>query len=162
MTAQPMPAQPIIEAQPAPQTAPPATHHIPPGHYQPRPPLLESIFGPKFVIAMVLIGTILFLIGGALATTAAVTEAVDMMEPDDIRDATEKAYTNYKMGVTLVVVGNSIMVMFLVGGSLMAKDASPYVRLGFLIFAAVLVIVSTNLILGYPNSMLHTGPTIWK
>ena len=123
---------------------------------------MQSMFGAKVVTAMVLIGVILFIIGGAMATMAPDTEPVDPTEPDDVRDATQQAYNNYKRGATLMVLGNSILILFLVGGSLQATDVSPYVRLGLLIFCGMMMFATIFLVISTPATMLQTGPTIWK
>jgi hypothetical protein len=123
---------------------------------------MQSMFGAKVVTAMVLIGVILFIIGGAMATMAPDTEPVDPTEPDDVRDATQQAYNNYKRGATLMVLGNSILILFLVGGSLQATDVSPYVRLGLLIFCGMMMFATIFLVVSTPATMLQTGPTIWK
>jgi len=123
---------------------------------------MQSMFGAKVVTVMVLIGVILFMIGGAMATMAPDTEPVDPTEPDDVRDATVKAYNNYKRGATLMVMGNCILILFLVGGSLQAHDVSPYVRLGLLIFCGMMMFATIFLVISTPATMLQTGPSIWK
>jgi uncharacterized membrane protein len=121
--------------------------------------MTDVVFGPKVITLMVFIGVIILLIGAALASQAAVTKTVDN-DIDTVNDYREESYSQYKNGITMMVVGNMLMVLFLLGGALNCKDIQSYVKVGMFIFSGLLIICSVWLVIAYPGPMLMTGPTI--
>lgn len=159
MTAQPLAAQPvelIQQAQPAPVHPAQVTHTQTQMVYVHKP-WNESMFNPRTVAVMVIIGVILTFLGAILATTAAVTEKVSI----DIRqDKQVSSYTQYKYGVTIMVVGMMLMSLFMLGAAVAGPEFAPGVKVGLLVFSAITLIVTMMLVISYPTPMLMTGPTI--
>lgn len=161
----PMPAQPV-EAPPAAPAAPPATpapihQPIHPVHHVPRPSPLEVLFSAKIIAIMVLIGVILLFVGAILAVNAKVTEPVDN-DIDEINESKENAFTQYKTGVTVMIVGCLLLVMFLLCGSVMSQNVPTNVKLGFLIFCAVIIFMTATIVLGFTYPLQDTGPNIFE
>jgi len=158
MTAQPLAAQPvevIQQAQPAPVVHQPV--HTQTQMVYIHKPWNESMFNQKTVAVMVIIGVILTFLGAILATMAAVTEKVSI---DNKQDKQVSAFTQYKIGVTVMVVGMMLMSLFMLGAAVAGPDFTPNVKVGLLVFSAVMLIVTMMLVLGYVTPMLETGPTI--
>ena len=161
MTVQPLTAQPvevIPAAQPAPVTVvhqPAPVHHV----MGPQKSGLETVFGAKLVAIMVVIGVLLMFIGAIVCVQAKVTARTNA-DPDVVMDKTETAYKNYQAGATLMLVGNMLMCMFLLGASVVNPDIPAGVRSSFLVFCGILVIVTTIIVLTYVGPLLETGPSI--
>jgi len=120
-------------------------------------PLLESMFGQKAVAIMVMIGVILTFVGAMLSVQAAVTEKVSI---DNRQDKQVSSYTQYKWGATLMVLGIMFMTLFMLGAAAMGPDTPVNVKVGFLIFCAIMIFVTTTIVLGYATPMMLSGPTI--
>jgi O-antigen/teichoic acid export membrane protein len=158
MTAQPLTAQPvetIQQAQPAPVVHQPM--HTQTQMVYVHKPLLESMFGQKAVAIMVMIGVILTFVGAMLSVQAAVTEKVSI---DNRQDKQVSSYTQYKWGATLMVLGIMFMTLFMLGAAAMGPDTPVNVKVGFLIFCAIMIFVTTTIVLGYATPMMLSGPTI--
>lgn len=160
MTAQPLAAQPIEVVQPA-QPAPTQVHQAHVTH-QPQmvyvhKPWNESMFSQKTVAIMVIIGVILTFLGAILATTAAVTEKVSI---DNRQDKQVSAYTQYKYGVTILVVGLMLQSLFMLGAAIAGPEIAANVKVGLLVFSAIALVVTMMIVISYPSPMLGTGPTI--
>ena len=158
MTAQPLAAQPV-EAIPQQAAPAPVVHQPPPMHMTPYPHKsgLESMFGTKLVTVMVFVGVILLFIGALLCINAKVVVDTDF---DDVKGATEDSFAMYKTGAMIMVVGNMLITMFLLGAAVINTDIAVNVRVGFMVFSAIMIFVTVTLVMGYITPLLQTGPTI--
>jgi uncharacterized membrane protein len=127
----------------------------------PRPSPLEVLFGAKIITIMVLIGVILLFVGAILAVNAKVTEPVDN-DIDEINDSKEQAFSQYKLGTTIMIVGNLLIVMFLLCGAVMSQNVPTNVKVGFLVFCAILIWVTVWTVLGFTSPLENTGPSIFE
>jgi uncharacterized membrane protein len=120
-------------------------------------PFFESMFGQKAVATMIIIGVILTFLGAMISVQAAVTVKVSA---ENKQDSQVSAYTQYKWGATIMVLGIMLMVLFLLGAAVIGPDTPVNVKVGFLIFCAIMIFVTTTVVLGYATPMLMSGPTI--
>jgi hypothetical protein len=130
-------------------------------HHGPRPSPLEVLFSAKIIAIMVLIGVILLFVGAILAVNAKVTDKVDN-DIDEINDSKEQAFGQYKTGVTVMIVGSLLLVLFLLCGSVMSQNVPTNVKLGFLIFCAIIIMMTTFTVLGFTQPLQDTGPNIFE
>jgi len=152
MTAQPLSAQPvetIQQAQPAP------VMHTQTQMVYVHKPMLESMFGPKAVTVMVMLGVILLFVGALICVQSKVTEKVDA---DNVQDKAVTSMTMYKFGVTFMVLGMMLMVLFMLGASTTGTDVHNHVRVGYLVFCAIMIFVTMFLALFYITPLMETIP----
>jgi len=159
MTAQPLAAQPIDMSQPMQQAPAPQAHTVV-THQQTvyvHRPVLDSMFSGKMVAIMSIIGILLLFLGAIIGITAKNTEKTD---PSDVQDRTVTTQTNFKWGMVMMAVGAMLMLMFMLGAAAMSPDIPASVRVGFLVFAGIVVLSFVFLVLGFISPLENTGPSI--
>jgi uncharacterized Tic20 family protein len=163
MTAQPLAAQPIEmtqQAQPIQQAQAPQTHTVV-THQQTvyvHRPVLDSMFSGKMVAIISIVGVLLLFLGAIMGIAAKNTEKTDA---DDAADRSVTAQTNFKIGMILMAVGAMLMLMFMLGAAAMSPDIPANVRVGFLVFSAIVILSFVFLVLGFISPLSETGPTIF-
>jgi uncharacterized membrane protein len=124
----------------------------------PRRSGLEIVFQPKVITIFVLIGVLIFFLGSMVAVASKVTDERDI---DDINKDSEGAFTMFKVGIIMMVAGIFLVVLFLLCGSVMSTDTPTNVKVGFLIFSAILIWCTIWLVLGFVGTLRSTGPDIF-
>ena len=120
-------------------------------------PILDSMFSGKMVAIVSLIGILLLFLGGIICITAKNTEKTD---PSDVTDRNVTSQTQYKWGAVVMVLGAMLMLMFMVGAAAMSPDIPPNVRVGLLVFSAIVIFTIVFLVISFISPLSETGPTI--
>jgi uncharacterized membrane protein len=120
-------------------------------------PILDSLFSGKMVAIMTLIGVILLFLGVVIGIQAKNTEKTNI---DDVQDRSVASETQFKWGMTVMVVGAMLMLLFMLGAAAMSPDIPVNVRVGFLIFGGIMIFTMVTVVLGFITPLSQTGPTI--
>jgi uncharacterized Tic20 family protein len=146
--------QPVQQVQQVPQTHTVVTHQQ--TVYVHRP-VLDSMFSGKMVAIMSLVGVLLLFLGAIMGIAAKNTEKTD---PSDVQDRSVTSETNFKYAMMMMCVGAMLMLMWMLGAAAMSPDIPANVRVGYLVFAGIVILSFVFLVLGFISPLSETGPTI--
>jgi hypothetical protein len=117
-----------------------------------------NFFSVRVILVLVLIGLILFYVGGMVCLAGINNEKYDYDEYDDRQDDSLGAGNVYKAGLIILFVGALLSHIGLFAGGIANKELNPTVRVAMISMGIALLILIVILILFGPVMRATVGP----